>query len=74
MENYREFRNKDQYKLPPQLSSPEVSQRVQDDSSPMTSKIAEQQQKALIPLKEDLADWISKLTGNILEFSNFNEY
>ena len=62
MQNYRVFGSGDQYKIPP-YCEPFVDNKVQDDSSPITCKIAEQQKKALIPLKEDLADWISKLTG-----------
>ncbi|XP_076823035.1 growth arrest-specific protein 2-like isoform X1 [Clavelina lepadiformis] len=71
MENYRVFREKRDYEL---LFPEEPKQQISEDwrdetmSSPIMSKIAEQQRKALIPLKEDLADWLSKLLGR-----NFGE-
>ena len=68
MQNYRVFGDGDQYRYNTSSGTSQYCERfsddkVQDESSPITSKIAEQQRKALIPLKEDLADWISKLTG-----------
>jgi len=66
MQNYRVFGSGDQYKFS-QNGEPFVGDMsVKEESSPIMSKIAEQQKKALIPLKEDLADWISKLTGQFV--------
>ena len=68
MENYRVFGNGCQYSA---LTSDEKNHlneenQVQDESLPITSKIAEQQKKALLPLKEDLADWLAVLTGKLM--------
>ena len=64
MQNYRVFGNAEQYRISQQYCDTGDNDKVKDESSPMTCKIVEQQRRALIPLKEDLADWISKLTGD----------
>lgn len=67
MENYRVFGNGCQYIARDfdDHNHPNSENKVQDESSHITEKIAEQQKKALIPLKEDLADWLAKLTGKL---------